>query len=169
MEKFVRFNDKLQELAGTTASVLSLILVLLVSADVAGRYLFNTGSVAAQELEWHIFAVIFLLAAGYTMKHDEHVKVDVLYTKFSPKKKLLTNIFGTIFMLFPFCLFIIYYSIEFFLASLDMHESSPDPGGLPARYLLKLMIPIGFTLLLLQGISFLYNTIQEYKKLKESV
>lgn len=120
----------------------------------AGRYLFNTGSVAAQELEWHIFAVIFLLAAGYTMKHDEHVKVDVLYTKFSPKEKFMTNIFGTIFMLFPVLSFYHLLFNQFFLASVSMHETSPDPGGLPARYLLfKLMIPIGFTLLLLQGVS----------------
>jgi TRAP-type mannitol/chloroaromatic compound transport system permease small subunit len=169
MEKFNRFNDKIQELAGTVTSFLSLILVLLVSLDVIGRYAFNAGSVAAQELEWHIFAVIFLLAAGYTMKHEEHVKIDVLYTKFSPKKKLLVNIYGTVFLLFPFCLFILYYSIEFFIASLSIHEGSPDPGGLPARYLLKLMIPLGFLLLLMQGVSFLLTSITEYQNLKRGV
>ena len=107
MEKFLRFNDRIQEAAGGISAFLSVLLVLLVSIDVIARYLFNSGSVAAQELEWHIFALIFILTAGYTLKHDEHVKIDVLYSRFSPKKQALVNILGVIFLLIPFCLFVI--------------------------------------------------------------
>ena len=164
MEKFVRFNDKIQEAAGGISAFLSVLLVLLVSIDVIARYLFNSGSVAAQELEWHIFALIFILAAGYTLKHDEHVKIDVLYSRFSPKKQALVNILGVIFLLIPFCLFVIWFSIDFFLVSFEINEASSDPGGLPARYILKLFIPIGFILLLMQGISFLHASLIEYKQ-----
>lgn len=164
MEKFNRFNRKIQDAAGGLAAILSFLLVLLVSIDVIARYLFNSGSVAAQEVEWHIFALIFLLAAGYTLKENEHVKIDVIYTRFSNRKKALINILGVIFFLFPFCLFVIYYSIDFFLVSLEFNEASSDPGGLPARYILKLFIPIGFLLLLMQGITTLHTSILEYKE-----
>ncbi len=166
MEKFIRLNSRVQEGAGAIAAFLTAILVLLVVGDVVGRYVFNTGSVALQELEWHLFSIIFLLAAGYTFKMGEHVKIDVLYNRFSPKKQALVDITGTIVLLFSFAGFVIWYSLDFIWSSYLIHEGSPDPGGLPARYLLKTMIPVGFILLSMQGAVFLIEAVRRYKEEK---
>jgi len=163
MERFLRINEKIQEGAGAISSFLTVVLVLLIVGDVVGRYVFNVGSVALQELEWHIFAIIFLMAAGYTFKKGEHVKIDVLYNRFNSRKKALVDITGTVLLLFSFAGFVIYYSIEFIWASYSIHEGSPDPGGLPARYLLKTVIPLGFILLAMQGVAFLYEAVNRYK------
>lgn len=163
MEKFVRFNARVQEGAGALAAFLTSILVLLVVGDVVGRYIFNVGSVALQELEWHIFSIIFLLAAGYTFKRGEHVKIDVLYNRFTKKGQALVDIAGTVVLLFSFSGFVIWYSIDFIWSSYLINEGSPDPGGLPARFLLKTMIPTGFILLLMQGVIFLLDAVKRYK------
>lgn len=163
MEKFVRFNARVQEGAGALAAFLTSILVLLVVGDVVGRYIFNVGSVALQELEWHIFSIIFLLAAGYTFKRGEHVKIDVLYNRFTKKGQALVDIAGTVVLLFSFSGFVIWYSIDFIWSSYLINEGSPDPGGLPARFLLKTMIPTGFILLLMQGVIFLLDALKRYK------
>ncbi len=168
MERFLRINGKIQEGAGAIASFLTVLLVLLIVGDVVGRYVFNIGSVALQELEWHIFAIIFLIAAGYTFRKGEHVKIDVLYNGFSDRKKALVDITGTVLLLFSFAGFVIYYSIEFIWASYSIHEGSPDPGGLPERYLLKTMIPVGFILLSMQGIAFLHDAVRRYKNQGEN-
>ena len=163
MEKFVRFNARVQEGAGALAAFLTSILVLLVVGDVVGRYIFNVGSVALQELEWHIFSIIFLLAAGYTFKRGEHVKIDVLYNRFTKKGQALVDIAGTVVLLFSFSGFVIWYSIDFIWSSYLINEGSPDPGGLPSRFLLKTMIPTGFILLLMQGVIFLLDAVKRYK------
>lgn len=163
MEKFVRFNARVQEGAGALAAFLTSILVLLVVGDVVGRYIFNVGSVALQELEWHIFSIIFLLAAGYTFKRGEHVKIDVLYNRFTKKGQALVDIAGTVVLLFSFSGFVIWYSIDFIWSSYLINEGSPDPGGLPTRFLLKTMIPTGFILLLMQGVIFLLDAVKRYK------
>lgn len=163
MEKFVRFNARVQEGAGALAAFLTSILVLLVVGDVVGRYIFNVGSVALQELEWHIFSIIFLLAAGYTFKRGEHVKIDVLYNRFTKKGQALVDIAGTVVLLFSFSGFVIWYSIDFIWSSYLINEGSPDPGGLPTRFLLKTMIPTGFILLLMQGVIFLLDALKRYK------
>jgi TRAP-type mannitol/chloroaromatic compound transport system permease small subunit len=106
-----------------------------------------------QELEWHLFAIIFLLGAAYTLKRDRHVRVDILYLKFSPKTRAWVDLLGSIFLLLPFCILVIFASHKFVFNSFLIQETSPDPGGLPARYLLKACIPIGFFLVLLQGFS----------------
>lgn len=167
MEKFVRFNARVQEGAGALAAFLTSILVLLVVGDVVGRYIFNVGSVALQELEWHIFSIIFLLAAGYTFKRGEHVKIDVLYNRFTKKGQALVDIAGTVVLLFSFSGFVIWYSIDFIWSSYLINEGSPDPGGLPARFLLKTMIPTGFILLLMQGVIFLLDAVKRYKNERE--
>jgi TRAP-type mannitol/chloroaromatic compound transport system permease small subunit len=109
--------------------------------------------VAAQELEWHCFAIIFLLGAASTLKHDKHVRVDVFYERFSEKKKAIINLTGSILFLIPFASLVIWSSLDFVKNSFLIHESSPDPGGLPARYILKACIPLGFFFLLLQAVS----------------
>jgi len=110
-------------------------------------------SVCVQELEWHIFEVLFLLAAAYTLKVDGHVRVDVIYTQLSPRGKAWINLFGSLVFLIPFSILVIWASQGFISMSWMIQETSPDPGGLPFRYVLKAMIPAGFFLILLQGIA----------------
>ena len=117
-----------------------------------------------------IFAIIFLMAAAYTLKSDQHVRVDVLYTRFSPKVQAWVNIAGSLIFLIPFCLLVMWTSWNFVRSSFMMREGSPNPGGLPARYLLKGVIPISFLLLLLQGVSTTFKailTITEHEHTKE--
>ena len=147
--------DHFTERSGQIISWLVILLVILVGYDVFMRYLFQRGSIGIQELEWHLFSIIFLIGAAFTLKHDEHVRLDILY-----RSKYLTNrhrawidAFGSIFILIPFCILIIVSAWPFISQAYTYNEASPDPGGLPARWLIKSMIPLGFTLLLLQGIA----------------
>jgi len=139
-----------------------LVLVLLVSYDVSMRYLFSSGSIALQEMEWHLFAFIFLIGAAYTFKHDDHVRLDLFYQShfMNDYHRAWINLLGGIFMLLPFCILIIYCAWPFVSLSYTSHEGSPDPGGLPWRWLLKATIPLGFTLLLLQGLGDILKNLQ---------
>lgn len=151
MTKFVKLIDAVNEVAGRVAGYVGLAVVLLVMSDVVMRYLFSTSFVLVQELEWHLFGVLFLLGAGYTLKADGHVRVDIFYQKMSPKKQAWVNLLGVLFFLIPGCIMVIDTSWGFFANSFAIGEGSPDPGGLPARYVLKFFIPLGLTLVLLQG------------------
>lgn len=135
---------------GKISSYLNIILVVLICIDVVLRYFFNITEKWVIELEWHLFAVIFLIGASYTFQEDKHVRVDLFYQKFSPKTKMLINLFGNLLFLMPWCIVVIYASFKFANVSLSYFEKSPDPGGLPARYIIKYMISFGFLLLLLQ-------------------
>lgn len=158
LKNSVKIIDKINTTIGKTVSWLTLLLVLVVCYDVIVRYVFNESSVALQELEWHLFALIFLVSAAFTLKIDEHVRVDVLYTNFSEKKKAWVNLLGSIFFLIPFCVIVIISTQDFVLQSFVNAETSPDAGGLPARYILKAFIPLSFFLLLLQGISLAFKS-----------
>lgn len=153
--------DKLTKAIGTLVSWLTLILVMVMVGDVALRYLFSTTSAASFELEWHLFAGIFLLGAAYTLQQDKHVRVDVFYHRFSKKTQGWINLIGTIFLLLPFCSIAFYESLSFVEASFSVRETSADPQGLPARYIIKSAIPLGFLLLGLQGISELLKSIKK--------
>ncbi len=155
---YINFVDALSEKLGYIFAWCTLLLVLIVSYDVITRYLFRISSVAIQELEWHIFSLIFLGGAAYTLKKNEHVRVDVIYTLYSVKTKAWVNLFGSILLLIPFCLLIIWSSQNFVIMSFTINETSPDAGGLPARYLLKGFIPLSFFFLLLQGISLTFKS-----------
>ncbi|KAA3656123.1 MAG: C4-dicarboxylate ABC transporter permease [Calditrichaeota bacterium] len=128
-------------------------MIAVVCYDVFTRYFLRKSSIAVQELEWHIFAVIFLLGAAYTLKHDRHVRVDALYNTFSPRTRAWVDFLGSLVFLLPFVVLVIWASFNFVANSFAIAETSPDPGGLPARYLLKACIPIAFFLLMLQGLS----------------
>ncbi|TYO98546.1 TRAP-type mannitol/chloroaromatic compound transport system permease small subunit [Geothermobacter ehrlichii] len=151
--RVVRLIDGLNERVGRFVAWLTTFLVLVVCFDVVTRYLLNESMVAVQELEWHVFAVIFLLGAAYTLKEDGHVRVDVFYSHLTPKKKALIDLVGCLIFLIPFAILVVTTSKAFVQMSWAVHEGSPNPGGLPARYLLKAVIPAGFVLVLLQGIA----------------
>lgn len=159
--------EYISEWSGRIIAWLVLIMVVLVSYDVAMRYIFRSGSITLQELEWHIFSMIFLLGAAYTFKHDDHVRLDLFYQSkyMNDLKRAWVDIIGGVFFLIPFCLLVIISSWPFVSQSFIHMEGSPDPGGLPWRWLLKATIPLGFILLMLQGIAdILKNMIRVLEK-----
>ena len=144
--------DKIIEKVKSLCSWLSFLLVILITVDVFLRYVFNFSSASLYELEWHFFAMIFLLGSSVTLQNDEHVRVDVFYNRLSKKKKEVINLIGNIFFLVPFSLVIFYTSIPFVTDSFVILESSPDPGGLPFRFIIKSIIPFSFFLLATIGV-----------------
>ena len=148
-----RWIDTLNIWVGRGVSWVTFLLVIVVFTDVVMRYAFNTSFVFVQELEWHLFAFIFLIGAGNTLLNDGHVRVDIIYQRLSPKGKAWINFIGVLLFLIPGCYLIITTSSKFVCHSWSVMEGSPDPGGIPYRYLIKSCIPVGFILVLLQGIS----------------
>ncbi|WP_124948251.1 TRAP transporter small permease subunit, partial [Sulfurirhabdus autotrophica] len=144
--------DYLNERVGHSVYWLILVTVLISTGNAISRKLFNVSSNAFLEIQWYLFSAVFLLAAGYTLKQNEHVRVDVISGRFSKRTQAWLDIFGGLFFLLPMSLIILYYSWPFFTHSLLSQEWSGNPGGLilwPA----KALIPAGFLLLLLQGIA----------------
>ena len=152
--------QSISRLLGRTISWSSIILIFVIVSDVFFRYIFSLTSAATYEIEWHLFGLMFLLGAAWTLDQDKHVRVDLFYQNFSPKMKASINLIGTLIFLIPFCGVTLITSIDFVQSSFLVNETSPDPGGLPARYLIKLAIPVGFGLLILQGIVVIINSIK---------
>ena len=153
LKKLCFWIDTTNEWVGRGVSWVTLGLVLVVFVDVVMRYLFNTSYVFTQELEWHLFAFIFLIGAGYTLLHDGHVRVDIFYQRLGYKGRAWINLIGVIVFLLPGCIMVIVTSWQFVYDAWKIMEVSPDPGGIPYRYLVKGTITVGFFLLCLQGIS----------------
>ncbi len=155
MKFIITSSNLLNEWIGRITAWLVLFMVLIIVYDVMMRRFFSIGSVQLQELQWHLFALIFLLGAAYTFKHDEHVRVDIFYQSkwITDIGRAWINLLGNLLFLLPFCILIIYSSYPFVSASFFQMESSPDPGGLAYRFLLKSAIPLCFILLMLQAIA----------------
>jgi len=153
LEKFVCAIDGLSDRIGSLVGWMTTLMVLVVFYDTVMRYLFNQGNVALQELEWHLFSFVFLVGAAYTLKEGGHVRVDIIFLNLSEKTKAWIDFVGVFIFLIPLCIIVILSSKGFVINSWTANEVSPDPGGLPARYILKAMIPLGFFLLIVQGLS----------------
>ncbi|NYT27073.1 TRAP transporter small permease subunit [Candidatus Thiodubiliella endoseptemdiera] len=130
---------------------LLLLTIVNVFIDVALRYGFNNSSIALQEMEWHLFSSMFLLGIAYTLQKDAHVRVDVFYAKFTPKKQAIINIIGFIIFILPISLLITYYGIDFTYSAYIINEQSGDPGGLTQRFIIKGIIPLSFILVIVSG------------------
>ncbi len=162
------YLDRVSKYAGLLAAVLVVVLALLVTYDAMMRYLFSAGSIALQELEWHLYDVIFLLGISYALKHDKHVRVDIFYEKYSKQTQALIQIFSMLFLVIPFSLLLMSNAWDMTMQSFFQHEISSDPGGLTQRYLIKGMIVIAFGLLILQALSEAlkaYHTLSSHKRL----
>ena len=153
LEKVCRWIDALNTWVGNSVAWATALVVVVVFVDVVMRYAFQVSFVFTQELEWHLFAFIFLMGAGYTLLKDGHVRVDIFYQRASAKTQAWINLIGVLFFLIPGCFMIIATSLNFVYNAWAVMEGSPDPGGIPYRFLLKACIPAGFILVLLQGIS----------------
>ena len=153
IKKAVFFCDKINEWIGSfivAPAVFCFILVIF--SNVIMRYVFNTSFVFMAELEWHVFAFIFLLGAGFTLLHDGHVRVDIFYSMMDRKKQAWINFFGVIFLLIPSCYVVLTTSIPWVIVAYKVGEVSINPGGIPARFLLKATLPLGYFLMLFQGL-----------------
>ncbi len=153
LKGIIFITGNINEWVGRTVAWLTSILVLIVCVDITRRQLFNETATWILELEWHLFALIFLLGAGYALKHDRHVRVDLFYSKFSARDQAWINLLGSILFLIPWCIVIFYTSVFYALEAYEIGEGSPNPGGLPNRYLIRGAISVGVGLLLLQAIS----------------
>lgn len=147
-----RAIDALNEHVGRVLLWLVLITAVVSSANAVMRYAFGLSSNAWLELQWYLFAAIFLLAAGYTHKHNGHVRIDVLYGRLSERAQAWIDLLGGLFFLLPFSLLLTWFSWPSFVDALQHAEMSPDSGGL-LRWPVRLLIPLGFALLALQGVS----------------
>jgi TRAP-type mannitol/chloroaromatic compound transport system permease small subunit len=153
------YFDRFSDVMGWVAGVLNLIMLVNVFYDAIARYFFNTGSIALQEMEWHLFSMVFLFGIAYALKEDGHVRVDILYDRFSPRWKAIVNISGALFLLLPLSILIIEGSIWYVHEALTSGEISGDPGGLKYRWLIKVVIPASFVFLLVSTIGFVLHNV----------
>jgi TRAP-type mannitol/chloroaromatic compound transport system permease small subunit len=144
--------DAIVDAFGRIVAWVMLALVLLISANVLLRYLFSVGSVATQELEWHLMSPIVLIGMAYALLHDGHLRVDLIYVKLPERARLVINLAASLIGVI-FSGLVIYVAWKYVLQSYAIDEGSPDPGGLPHRFILKAFIPLGFALLLLYSIA----------------
>jgi TRAP-type mannitol/chloroaromatic compound transport system permease small subunit len=158
--KLERFFDRFSDLMGWIAGFLNLVMLVNVFYDSIMRYFFRSGSIALQEMEWHIFAVVFLFGMAFTLKEDGHVRVDILYDQFSPRWKAVVNIAGTLFFLIPLAILIVNGSYWFVMEAYEVNEVSGDPGGLTHRWLIKSVIPMSFVFLIVSACGFIVRNLR---------
>jgi TRAP-type mannitol/chloroaromatic compound transport system permease small subunit len=147
-----RAIDGLNERVGHLVYWLVLAAVVVSAANATVRYAFDMSSNAWLELQWYLFSAVFLLAAGYTLLHNEHVRIDVIYAHLPPRVRAWIDLLGSVFFLLPMAIIILVLSWPMVVESIERNEYSSDAGGL-LRWPVKLLIPIGFLLLTLQGFS----------------
>lgn len=157
LTKISRSIHRLNEKMGIAISWLTLLLVVIFCLDVAGRKLFDFTKAWIMDLEWQLFALLIVLSAGYSLKHNRHVRVDLFYDHLPVRDKAKVNFWGTLVFLVPWCIVVISFSFSYAWQSFLLNEGASEPGGLPARYAIKFAIVAGAVLLLLQGIAILID------------
>lgn len=148
-----RYIDSLNEWCGRLIAWLTGFMVAVTFLIVILRYVFNTGWIAMQESVVFMHALVFLIGAAYTLKHDAHVRVDIFYRNMSPHRRAWIDLLGCLLLLLPVCVYIFWFSFEYVTSAWQLQEGSQEAGGLPGVYLLKTSILIMAVLLFLQGIS----------------
>jgi TRAP-type mannitol/chloroaromatic compound transport system permease small subunit len=161
--KLEKFFDRFSDLMGWIAGVLNLLMLVNVFYDAITRYLFKTGSIALQEMEWHLFAIVFLFGMAFCLKEDGHVRVDLLYDHFPSRWKAVVNIGGTVLLLLPLSLLIIKGSYWYVHEAYTTGEISGDPGGLGYRWLIKAVIPASFVFLIVSALGFVVRNINIFR------
>lgn len=144
--------DRLNERVGKAMFWLVLVMTLIAATNATVRFSFNYSSNAFLEVQWYLFAAVFLLCAPYTLQKNEHVRIDVLSGRLSPRGLAVVDIIGTLFFLLPMVCTVLWLSIPLVIESMRISEMSPNAGGL-LRWPVKMLLPLGFGLLALQGVS----------------
>ena len=156
--KLSQLIDWLNERVGKGAFWLVLFMTLISAGNATYRFIFNDSSNGMLEIQWYLFAAVFLLCSPYTLQKNEHVRIDVLSGKFGPRANAVIDIIGTLFFLLPMVIVVLWLSLPLVAESYKIHEYSANAGGL-IRWPVKILLPIGFALLALQGISELIKRI----------
>ena len=150
--------DKINERVGKGAFWLVLVMTLISAGNATYRFIFNDSSNGLLEIQWYLFAAVFLLCSPYTLQKNEHVRIDVISGKFSPRGLAIIDIIGTLFFLLPMVVLVLWLSLPLVANSFQINEMSANAGGL-IRWPVKALLPLGFLLLALQGISELIKRV----------
>jgi len=153
---------------GVIAAVLFILLLFNVFFDVIMRYVFNDVSIGMQELEWHLFAAVFLLGIPYAIQAEGHVRVDVIYERLGVRKRAIIDLVCTLILLLPFCLLVGWYGVGFAMEAYELGETSGDPGGLPYRWIIKAIIPFSFFAMAVSGVGMILKAINTLRGYHES-
>lgn len=156
--------NKLSDGCGALASILFVLMLFNVFYDVVSRYWFNQVSIGMQEMEWHLFAAMFLIAIPYAIRTEGNVRVDLIYEGLGTRGKAIINLFGSLILLLPFVLLVAWFGIDFSYQAFDLGEGSGDPGGLPYRWIIKAMIPLSFFMMALSGLAIVIRSLKELKQ-----
>ncbi|MPZ41630.1 MAG: TRAP transporter small permease subunit [Rhizobiales bacterium] len=159
--KASRVIDAVNDWCGMLAVWLVLFACAISTGNAISRYVFSESSNAWLEVQWYMFAAMVFLGAPYVLKVNEHVRVDVIYSALPERARILIDIAGGVLFLLPFCAVMLYFTWPWFLESWRIGEMSSNAGGL-IRWPVKLMLPLGFTLLALQGISELIKRVAAF-------
>jgi TRAP-type mannitol/chloroaromatic compound transport system permease small subunit len=143
---------------GVIANWLVLLSCVISGGNATLRYLFHVGSSGWLEIQWYMFAGMVLLGAPYTLLMNEHVRVDLLFSLASPRQRLWIDVFGIVFFLLPICVILVYFTWPWFVGSWEIGEISPNAGGL-IRWPVKLLLPVGFCWMAVQGLSELIKRV----------
>lgn len=157
--KLSRVIDSLNDRFGQVADWLVLFACLISAGNAMSRYAFSLSSNAWLEVQWYMFAGMVMLGAPHTLKVNEHVRVDLLFSSVSERTRIWIDILGIIFFLFPICIILIYFTWPWFVESWQIEEMSSNAGGL-IRWPVKLVLPVGFALMVLQGVSELIKRVE---------
>ena len=163
LEKVEKAFGRTNYFIGRILSILLLVMTANVFYDVIMRYFLHNSSVAMQEMEWHLFGIIFLIGIPVALLDEGHVRVDFIYDRFTVRTKAVINIIGTLFFLLPLALLIFFGSLEFVIDAYVINEISQDPGGLPYRWFIKAMIPASFALLIIYSFGYTVKNINIYR------
>jgi TRAP-type mannitol/chloroaromatic compound transport system permease small subunit len=150
---FTRAIDRFLERIGVVLSYVWMVLLVIIVLNVLLRYVFSEGRIEFEELQWHLYSFGFLLGLSYAYQADAHIRVDVLHERLTQRSQAWIELYGILLFLLPFIALILIFSMPFVASSWSLGEVSPSPGGLPFRWLIKAMLPIGFGLLLLAVLS----------------
>jgi TRAP-type mannitol/chloroaromatic compound transport system permease small subunit len=154
--KLSQLIDWLNERVAKGAFWLVLLMTIVSSANAVVRFVFDYSSNGLLEIQWYLFAAVFLLCSPYTLQRNEHVRIDVLSGKLSPRGLAVIDIIGTLFFLLPMVILVLWLSLPLIAESIKINEMSANAGGL-LRWPVKILLPIAFTLLALQGVSELFK------------
>jgi TRAP-type mannitol/chloroaromatic compound transport system permease small subunit len=156
--RLARGIDALSEQVGKAAIWLILIVVVISAGNAVSRFLLNLSSNAMLEIQWYLFSAVFLFCAAYVLKRNEHIRIDVIAGRLSVRAQNWIDVFGILVFLLPMAIMIAYLSWPVFMNAWNSGELSPNPGGL-VRWPVRLMMPIGFVLLILQAVSELIKRV----------
>lgn len=158
--------ESLIDIVGRATVWVALAMIALVAVNVLLRYSFSFGSVWAQELEWHLLAALILLGMSYALQRGDNVRVDLFYANYSPRLKFVVDVVSVV-LLLAISLYFIKLSLAYVGQSYSIMEGSPDPGGIPYRWMVKALIPLGYGLVALQALGHLLRLFRERAATKE--